>query len=76
MQVSVVRFRPWAPLLKLILLLLGFLLRKSHAAGDRRASCQADQNVEIKGTAMVQTRQPGPTAFRSVLPEDIGGGIE
>jgi hypothetical protein len=37
---------------------------------------QADQNVEIRRTTMVQTHQPGQTAFRSVLPEDIEGDIE
>jgi hypothetical protein len=47
-----------------------------HAAGNRRVFGHADQNVEIKRTAMVQTHQPGQTAFRSVLPEDIEGDIE
>jgi hypothetical protein len=42
-----------------------------HAAGNRRVFGQADQTVEIRRTAMVQTHQAGPTAFRSVLPEDI-----
>jgi hypothetical protein len=47
-----------------------------HAAGHRRVFGHADQNVEIRGTAIVQTHQPGQTAFRSVLPEDIDGDIE
>jgi len=47
-----------------------------HAAGNRRVFGQADQNVQIRRTAMVQTHQPGQTAFRSVPPEDIEGDIE
>jgi hypothetical protein len=47
-----------------------------HATGNRRVFGQADQNVEIRRTAMVQTHQSGKTAFRSVLPEDIEGDIE
>jgi hypothetical protein len=47
-----------------------------HTTGNRRVFGQADQNVEIRRTAMVQTHQPGQTAFRSVLPEDIEGDIE
>jgi hypothetical protein len=47
-----------------------------HAAGNRRVFGQADQTVEIRRTAMVQTHQPGQTAFRSVLPEDIERDIE
>jgi hypothetical protein len=42
-----------------------------HAPGNRRLFGQADQRVQISRTAMVQTHQPGQTAFRSVLPEDI-----
>jgi hypothetical protein len=47
-----------------------------HAAGKRRVFGQADQNVQIRRTAMVQTHQSGQAAFRSLLPEDIEGDIE
>jgi len=54
----------------------GSLAIHAHVAGSRRVFGRADQNVEIRRTAMVQTHQPGPTAFRSALPEDIEGDIE
>jgi hypothetical protein len=45
------------------------------AAGNRRVFGEADQNIETKRTGMVQTHQPGQTAFKSVLTEDIEGDI-
>jgi hypothetical protein len=47
-----------------------------HAAGNRGVFSRAEQSVEIRRTAMVQTHQPEQTAFKSVLPEDIIGDIE
>jgi hypothetical protein len=47
-----------------------------HAAGKRGVFGQANQNVQIRRTAMVQTHQPGQAGFRSVLPEGIEGDIE
>ena len=44
--------------------------------GNSRVFGQADQNVQIRRTAMVQTHQPGKPRCRSVLPEDIEGDIE
>jgi hypothetical protein len=47
-----------------------------HTAGNRRVFCQAEQKRPDKEDGVVQTHQPGQTAFRSVLPEDIEGNIE
>jgi hypothetical protein len=46
-----------------------------HAV-ERGTFGQAHQNVQIRRAAMVQTHQPGQTAFRSVWPEDIEEDIE